>query len=709
MESSTSEQVHTRALELLRALTRDRGAGFHDGQWEAIEALVVRRERALVVQRTGWGKSAVYIVATALRRAAGAGPTLVLSPLLSLMRDQEQAVARAGLRAAQVSSANVTEWDEIMEAVAADQVDLLLVSPERLTNNDFRRRVLDRLVSGLGLLVVDEAHCVSDWGHDFRPDYRRVGALLAGLPPGTPVVATTATANSRVVADVAEQLAAGPDDIPVPVHTVRGPLGRASLRLGVLHLQDSVERTAWLCQHLGELPGSGIVYTLTVAAAQDLASALRQAGHDVLAYTGGTDDTERREAEDRLRRNELKALVATSALGMGFDKPDLGFVVHFGSPSSPVSYYQQIGRAGRSIEHADVLLLPGGEDQGIWSWFAQAAMPRREQAEAVLGALAAADGPLSLPALEAAADVRRSRLELLLKVLAVDGAVTREKGGWVSTDRPWQYDEQRYARVAAAREDEHEQMRQYLALPAGSCRMRFLAAGLDDPDARDCGRCDNCAGPWYPQQVDPRAREDAGARLAGPGVAVEPRRQWPSGMARLGVPLSGRIPPTGQAAVGRVVGRFSDLGRGARLRAVADLDAADSPVPVDLVEASVRVLAGWDWEQRPDAVCWVPSRRHPVLVESLATRLAELGRLNLLGPLDITGPGNRPGGNSVYRVAAVAGALGVGAELAGRLPGRCVLLVDDLVDSRWTVTVAAHRLLAAGAAQVLPFALAASG
>ena len=375
--SEIASSVHPEALAILRELTGRPDAQFREGQDAAVAALVERSERALVVQRTGWGKSAVYFVSTALLRRRGKGPTLLVSPLLALMRDQVAAAARAGIRAVEISSANMTEWDDIAGRLAADDVDVLLVSPERLTNPRFREEQLPGLVARCGLVVVDEAHCVSDWGHDFRPDYRRIRDLLGTLPPGTPVLATTATANERVVADVAEQLGAGGvAGPPAPVTVVRGPLSRDSLRLGVLRLPSDRARLAWLAAHLGDLPGSGIVYTLTVAAAEETAALLREAGFDVRSYTGRLDDADRKDAEEALRSNSVKALVATSALGMGFDKPDLGFVVHLGAPSSPVSYYQQVGRAGRAVEHADVLLLPGPEDLAIWQWFATSSMSR---------------------------------------------------------------------------------------------------------------------------------------------------------------------------------------------------------------------------------------------------------------------------------------------------------------------------------------------
>ncbi|MBB1009953.1 ATP-dependent DNA helicase RecQ, partial [Dietzia sp. SLG510A3-3B2-2] len=424
------------------------GAVLREDQWVAIEALVADRRRALVVQRTGWGKSAVYFIAARLLRELGSGPTVIVSPLLALMRNQVEAAARAGVRAATINSANMTEWDEVRSAVRAGEVDVLLVSPERLNNPDFRDTVLPALAADAGLVVVDEAHCVSDWGHDFRPDYRRIRTLLADLPHGVPVLATTATANDRVVRDVAQQLGVG-ESASEDTLVLRGGLDRESLRLSVVAIDDSEKRAAWLVENLESLPGSGIIYSLTVAAAEDMAELLTSAGHRVSSYTGRTDAGEREELERALLDNEVKALVATSALGMGFDKPDLGFVVHLGAPPSPISYYQQIGRAGRAADRAEVVLLPGPEDRAIWNHFASLAFPPEDVVRRVLDALEP-DRPQSTQALEPAVDLGRNRLEMVLKVLDVDGAVQRVRGGWVATGRPWHYDAERYAGLAEA-------------------------------------------------------------------------------------------------------------------------------------------------------------------------------------------------------------------------------------------------------------------
>ncbi|HEU5265051.1 MAG TPA: RecQ family ATP-dependent DNA helicase [Jatrophihabitans sp.] len=682
----------------LRALA-GADAALRADQWTAIEALVVERRRALVVQRTGWGKSAVYFVATALLRAAGAGPTVIVSPLLALMRNQLAAAQRAGIRAATINSTNVEEWQQIYRAVQGGEIDVLLLSPERLNNPEFRDTVLPELAAACGLLVVDEAHCISDWGHDFRPDFRRLRTLLPQLPAGIPVLATTATANSRVVEDVVDVLGLGHADVLV----LRGSLDRESLRLAVLSLPSTAHRLAWLAEHLGQLPGSGIIYTLTVAASQDVAEHLRGHGYQVAAYSGQTDPAERLTAEDDLIGNRVKALVATSALGMGFDKPDLGFVIHFGAPSSPIAYYQQVGRAGRAVDDAQVILLPGPEDAAIWDYFAATGFPPETQVRETLAALG--ERPVSTAALEARIALSRSRLEAMLKVLDVDGAARRVAGGWVATGGPWVYDADRYARVAQVRRDEQQAMRDYLATTR--CRMRYLREQLDDPAADDCGRCDNCGGLELPAGVDEAALATATDRLARPGITVAPRRIWPTAMPSLGIDVRGRIPADEQPEPGRAIARLTDLGLGQRVRSVLADGAPDGPIPEDLLRAAVQVLATWGWDRRPEAVLHIGSNTRPVLVADVAHRLAQLGRLEDLGGVAHRRPGGDGRSNSAFRLRDVWAGYQLPDDLGPRVRGRSILLVDDRTDTGWTLTVVARLLRCAGAAAVYPFVLAA--
>ncbi len=674
--------------------------------------------RVLVVQATGWGKSAVYWCATAARRAAGAGPTLVVSPLLALMRDQVEAASRAGLRAVTINSSNIDAWSGIEEDLLADRVDVLLVSPERLANPSFGRRVLAAISGRLGLLVIDEAHAISDWGHDFRPDYRRVTDVLARLDDGVPVLATTATANARVTADVAAQLG----DVTT---VLRGPLGRDSLQLAVTPHLTPLERLAWVAEHLPRLAGSGIVYALTVADAERATRAIRAVhGEDypVGTYTGRLEPEQREHLEDALRRNEVKALVATSALGMGYDKPDLGFVVHLGSPPSPVSYYQQVGRAGRGIDHALVVLLPAHADEGVWRHFATATLPREDMARRLLDALGADDAhgadatddprAHTLVSLESATGLRRGRIELLLKQLAVDGAVERTPEGWVATGRAWHYDAAHYEGIVAVREREAAIMRDYLA--GRSCLMELLRASLDDEGAGPCGRCSVCLG-RLPEPLSERPGQDAVAAveraLRGVDHAYEPRKMWPGGSFG----KRGRIPPGEAADEGRVL-----IEMDAPEWEQAARDCLDRPgdAPPELLDALVGVLARWSrqWGRRSDLVVSYATRyvdsggthAYPLAAQA-AEHLAAVGRLPV-GHWHVRPPPTEPGGERPSGSAEAAAWQqrlddAGSPEVPEGFDGRCVLLVVDATASGWPVTLASAALRRAGADAVLPLVI----
>ncbi|MBF5082781.1 ATP-dependent DNA helicase RecQ [Quadrisphaera sp. INWT6] len=713
------------AEQHLRALAGE-GARLRDDQWAAISALVQERRRVVVVQRTGWGKSAVYWVATALRRrhaeVGGAGPTLVISPLLALMRDQVAAATRSGLRAVTLNSANVDDWSSIEEQIADDEVDVLLVSPERLNSVGFRQRVLPRLAPRLGLLVVDEAHCISDWGHDFRPDYRRLASVLAGLPQGTPVLATTATANSRVSADVAAQLSAD----GTPALTLRGPLDREGLALSVVPTPDVAHAYAWTAQFLRESAGSGIVYTLTVAETERLAQFLASpegGGQAVAAYSSATDPAERERLEAALLSGELRALVATSSLGMGYDHPRLAFVVHLGAPSSPVAYYQQVGRAGRALGAAVGVLLPTAADERIWAYFDSTAFPPEPVVRRVVDALERLSGGqegVGLPKLEVEAGLRRGRLEALLKVLDVDGAVERVAGGYRTTGEPWHYDAERIAGVAAARRAEQAVMRRYAATPAqaapGSepCLLRLLRAELDDDGAADCGRCSACTGalPAPGLDVDPELAAVALRHLRSQTTVLEPRKMWPSGVQSLG--RRGRIAEGARAEPGRALAIGEDPAWGA---AVGDV-LRSGALSEEVLDGCVRTLSRWGWPAgRPAWVTWLPgSSAGEAVARGLAEHLGEVGRLRVVpalaavpgAPLE---PPTREGAGPAPASAAAATALArlelsdEGRDAVAASGGAPLLLVDATTRSGWSLTVASALLREAGSGPVYPLAL----
>ncbi|HEX2177386.1 MAG TPA: DEAD/DEAH box helicase [Nocardioidaceae bacterium] len=685
----------TTAEQVIRALAGPQ-ATLRDDQQHAVAALCEPGARVLVVQATGWGKSAVYWAATLIRRAEGAGPTLVVSPLLALMRDQVEAAGRAGLRAATLNSANVDEWSSIEGRVRADEVDVLLVSPERLANPTFGDRVLSLLTGRLGMLVIDEAHAVSDWGHDFRPDYRRVADVLRGLDPRTPVLATTATANARVTADLADQLGAA-------TVVLRGPLARTSLQLVSIDGLDPLERYAWVLDNLPRLPGSGIVYTLTVADAERLAGVLAQHSErlgPVRCYTGALAAEDRAAVERQLRRNEVKVVVATSALGMGFDKPDLGFVVHVGAPPTPVAYYQQVGRAGRGLDHAPAVLLSSRSDEPVWDYFITATVPDPEQVRVLLQALTTANasgGPASVPALEAASGVRRGRVDLLLKQLAVERVVDRVDGGWVATGAPWQFDADRYDAVVAGRRREADLMRAYAR--GEQCLMMLLQRALDDPGAAPCGRCSACLSA-VPEplsaDVDPETVRAVATRLRGDVQAVEPRKMWPGGAWG----SRGRIPAGELAEPGRAVA-FASAPEWAQL--VSRTFAQDAAADEELVDAAVRVLAGWrdGWVARPQVMVSLPAAGFDTLTRTLTERLAAIGRVPA-HHLVVEGRPREGELTSADEAVRWREALTLPADLVGRLEGRPVLLVVDRTSRLWPVTVATALLRRAGAGPVLP-------
>jgi ATP-dependent DNA helicase RecQ len=670
------------------------GAVLRDEQLAAIDAVVAQGRRALVVQRTGFGKSAIYFIATKLLREAGAGPTLVVSPLLALMRDQVAAAERMGVRSATVNSTNIDDWAEIERAMDAGEIDLLCISPERLNNHRFLRTVLPGIAGRLGLLVIDEAHCISDWGHDFRPDYRRIRDAIADLAPGSPVLATTATANERVCADVAEQLG---DDVLV----LRGSLDRESL-LGVAPLASAAERLAWVAQRIPELEGTGIVYCLTVAQTAEVAEFLRSQGIDARSYSSDTPTEERAALEADFKANHLKALVATSALGMGVDKPDVRFVLHLGAPPSPIAYYQQVGRAGRSVPTAEAWLLRGVEDQRIWAWFAAVGLPPEPLVRRVLEAVEAGGGsPVSLPGLERAVDLRRARLETLLKILDVEGAVERVDGGWIASGKPWAYDRERIARIEEARAAEAASMLAYGT--ADRCLMEQLRSALDDPESAPCGRCQVCTGAADPVTLDPDVLRAATAFLRGIDVVVEPRKQWPRGLDE----PRGNLKPDVQADHGRALCREGDAGWWPAVGAV--LDGGADAVGDELVRGVAATLKRWRWVTRPTWITWIPSSdpdRQALLAE-VAGRVGALGKLPVVPVLQRThdAPPQATLANAAHRCRNVWGAFEVDAGASVSTPPGPVLVVDDALDSGWTMTVVAALLRKAGAEAVLPFVL----
>jgi ATP-dependent DNA helicase RecQ len=687
--------------QLLKTALANPAAEFRDGQWEAIDALVNHRQKLLVVQRTGWGKSSVYFISTKIFRDGGMGPTIIVSPLLALMRNQVDAAVRLGLDAVRWDSTNREDRPNILRRLQGNEIDVLFIHPKQFSNQEFLDVILAPISDRLGLIVVDEAHCISDWGHDFIPEYRLISNILRGLPANTGVLGTTATANNRVVTDIQQQLG------DIQIH--RGPLIRESLALQTMTLPDQASRLAWLAQVIPTLPGTGIVYTLTIRDADQVAEWLSANGIDARAYHGSVehDDFENSNAyrqllEGLLLNNQLKVLVATTALGMGYDKPDLSFVIHYQAPGSIVAYYQQVGRAGRGIDYAVGVLMSGVEDQDIHGFFRDSAFPSEAHVDEILHVLEQSDG-LSIRSIEEQTNLRHGQIEKVLKLLSVENPAPVIKDGsrWVRTPVRYQMDHARIAHLTGQRVQEWQEVQAYL--DDAGCKMTFLRRALDDLDPTPCGKCSSCLGQSVINAaVDPALAHRAGIFLKHAEMVITPKSQVAANAFRE-YGFRGNLPQQLRAQEGRVLSRWGDAGWG---RTVADNKHAGR-FSDELVEALAEMIQQrWQPNPAPQWVCCVPSRNHPELVPDFARRLAARLGLPFVDAVSKAKDNQPQKGqqNRFHQCRNLDGAFAV-TQLYQEQP---VLLVDDIVDSGWTLTVIAALLQQAGSGVVYPVALASS-
>ena len=674
------------SVQALRKLTNNQHAEFREGQREAIDAIVNDKVRVIVVQRTGWGKSALYFVATHLLRQQGMGPSLIISPLLALMNNQIDAARKLGLRAYTINSANDLGLGELTELLESDQVDVLLISPERLANPEFAEKIMPLVGRRPGLIVIDEVHCISDWGHDFRPDYRRLGQLISRLPAGIPVLGTTATANDKVIADVSMQLGEG---LPV----FRGPLRREGLSLSVLDLPDRAARLVWIDKNLETLPGTGIIYCLTQRDVDTVAGYLERRGHKVARYRSGNDidQDEKVLSLEKLLRNEIKAVVASTALGMGYDKPDVGFVIHFQSTDSLVGYYQQVGRAGRALETSFGVMMRGAEDKNIHNYFMKGTFPNEETVDRILTVFESANGPLSTSAIEKQVNLRSGAIESTLKQLYVEGIVDRVKAKtYARTLKKWVYPRERVEQTLNSKRKNAELVGEYFG--TSECRMRFLVNHLNDADSGDCGICDNCSGNKLVASFSSEELIEAQRYLRREYLRIEPRiRNWDNTT----------IESSERLVEGRCLCKWKDGGIGDRIATEKQVDHRFSD---EVVGFALEMISEWKMPEKPTWVTCVPSTKSGDLVPDVARRIAEKLGIPFLPVVSKVRATKAQKGmeNSAHQGANVSGAF----KLVGDLPAGPVFLVDDLVDSRWTLTEVGRILRQSGSGNVYPLTLA---
>lgn len=694
-----------KAETYLRIALNNPIAFFREGQWESIEQLL-NRNRVLVVQRTGWGKSMVYFLTTKLLRDQGYGPTLLISPLLSLMRNQLEAAQRIGLTGRTINSTNKEEWNQIQSELASNQIDLLLISPERLANNNFRQNILVNMMNNSGLIVIDEAHCISDWGHDFRPDYKRIVRVLQAVPSNVPVVATTATANNRVANDIKSQLGQN-----IILH--RGTLVRKSMKLQNINMPSPSARMAWMAKIIPTLSGSGIVYTLTQRDAEKVTEWLQINNIDAKVYHAGISSqgvggSVKEEREQQLLNNEIKVLVATVALGMGFDKPDLGFVIHFQRPASVVHYYQQIGRAGRAVDEAYGILLCGEEDDQIADFFIQNAFPPQQHIANILKLLDESNNGLSVQEMQCALNLQQRQINKTIRFLTVESPspITKIASKWQVTAAAasYQINQADINAITEMRRKEQQQMHDYMEHTG--CLMAFLQAALDDPSPTACGKC-KCCNPalLLDESYDDDIANQAGLFLRRSYQSLLPKKQWPLSDMFTQSPLGGyRIPQNQQAEEGRILSLWRDAGWG---QLVAHGKEQTHRFADDLVAACVDMLQAWSPNPAPQWVACIPSLSHPDLVPDFAARLASVLGLPFVLCIEKVRANSQQHSmkNSYHKVKNLDGVFNINLEPKEYQP---CLLVDSMIESGWTFTVTSALLRQAGCTRVYPMALALS-
>lgn len=679
--------IFTRATEILQSLYGST-ATFRDGQYEAIEATMTQN-RTLVVQRTGWGKSLVYFICTKLMREKNRGVTMVVSPLLVLMENQIEAAEKMGLRCDVLNSTTKERRTDILQALEHDELDLILVTPETLFSDDIQAKLKNIRI---GLFVIDEAHCISDWGHDFRLEYGRLKTIIQQLPVTVPILATTATANDRVVADLQAQLGN-------EVFVSRGPLTRDSLYIQVLNKPGRIERYAWILETLPKLPGSGIIYCLTQRDCDYLADFLKQNGICAEAYySRGTREGEElnHEIEEKFRNNQLKVIVATIKLGMGYDKGDIAFVIHYQMPQNIVSYYQQIGRAGRNIDKAYIFLMYGKEDEDILNYFINTAFPTENETTRLVNLLGDHDG-VGIGKIRSAMNIRNARIDKALAFLINDGFVRKEKSAYYLTPKRYVYNHEHYDTITSIRRQEMEQMK--LLVQTKECYSRYIVSCLDDKTATDCGHCSNCAGKeLFPSKVSTHSIHLAEEYINKLIIPIEPRKQW----AYSSVTQQKRIAHINQP--GFCISKYGDAGYGELVK--QGKYSKEKRFCDELVGKSAQMLRPFVKEHEITHICPVPSLRSD-LVQDFAARLAESLKLEIVDALHKSAARQQKEmENSAYQCANAYQSFAVKENV--RIP-RNILLVDDMVDSRWTFTVCGYRLMEAGAENIYPFALADSG
>ena len=687
------QELFFRATAILKNLYGE-NARFRPGQYEAIER-TIKEKRLLVVQKTGWGKSLVYFICTKLLREEGAGVTLVISPLLALMDNQLSAARKMGLNCTALNSTTANERELILMGMEANTYDLVLATPESLMNKKFRQYLPDIRI---GLLVIDEAHCISDWGHDFRLEYNKIYRVIEQLQPNVPVLATTATANNHVIEDLQNQM--GKPKVS------RGHLMRDNLSIQILPLSDKESRYAWILDNIGRLPGTGIIYCLSRKDCTWLSDFLCENGISAEPYFSGDGEQEKKSQETlkRFLNDEIKVIVSTIKLGMGFDKGNVSFVIHFQCPKNVIAYYQQIGRAGRNISFARTFLMLGGEDYRIHKGFIENAFPSEPEMKRIRQYITACPGVCTVNIICAAIDISKKKILKVLDFLEDEGLIEKEWRSstsgkpyavYKSTAAPFVYRGEHYEEIKQIRYRELEQMQTIAG--TSECLSRTVVSCLDDIEDHDCGICSNCDPKGrFPVTVSAVSKRRAIDFLENLTIPIDPWNYWPRN--NLVADTKNYYPNLQGIALSKYNEGLGKL--------VRDGKYSTQKFDDQLVRKGARVLKKYIKEHDLCCVTAVPSLNTNV-VPDYAKRLAAACGLPYVDLLRKTNRSHQKDLNNTAH--QFVNAYKSFESISSASIPSSVILVDDMVDSGLTLAVCGALLGRAGCERVFPLALADAG
>lgn len=661
-------------------------AEFRDDQLESILS-ILEEKRVLIVQRTGWGKSVVYFITAKILRERGQGITIVISPLLSLIRNQIISAANLNITVRTINSSNYDSHEEIINELKNDEIDVLMIAPEQIANESRFEKIRDS-ISTIGMLVIDEAHCISDWGHDFRPDYQRISDIISTLPKNIPVVSTTATANDRVIEDIMNQIG--------NIKVIRGKLRRDSLIIQPIELNNRNERLAWILENINKINGSGIIYCLTIRDTTTVSNFLTKNGVSAFAYHSQLDQDEKLDLEERFYKNEIKCLVATIALGMGYDKPDISFVIHFQRPKDLVSYYQQIGRAGRNIDIAHAIMFNGEEDDDIHNHFIQSAFPTNDEMSEVIRFIEMEEIGIKKADLLEKVNLPVQKIDNTLKYLSVKNIIRKDKNKlYYRTLQPFNIDIEKNRLITEKRYQEYDKVSEMFQID--TCYMQFVSKELDDYNSEPCNKCYNCTGiKKFKVEVDPTILRKAQAFLSQLTVEIAPRKRFP-------FVLDGKqsISPEYQSQFGFALCYYKDPVLG---YLVYDGKYNKNSFCNELVVELSKLINNKLIIDGSFKITYIPSIRHPSLVKTLAKSVSEYLGIELIDALEkITD--TMPQKHFMNGTLQAKNAYN-SFNVKVNINNENLILIDDIVDSRWTITMCSYKLLKKGANKIYPFSLA---